>query len=166
MLKRLVVAPAGTDSFSLGVALGGILTLEDLRDYQPILENPLKTTLGEFTMYTPGAPLSGPVLALILNILKGKGPTFLPSFCPPPGFKQGRVFICLILRNLPRSVADLRSTPLQLSAPGWTQRPTFPLLAWAKGGAPAGMPNAQPLPRLAQATVSPGRTWRPWRRRA
>ncbi|XP_064210183.1 glutathione hydrolase 1 proenzyme-like isoform X3 [Anguilla rostrata] len=53
-------------------AAGGIITLDDLAGYEPQLnENPLKLNVGEYTVHVPDAPSSGPVLALILNIVDG-----------------------------------------------------------------------------------------------
>lgn len=61
-------------------------------------ENPLKLNIGEYTIHIPDAPSSGPVLALILNIVDGEQPGSVRSHakesasgfsgssqeCPPP----------------------------------------------------------------------------------
>ncbi|KAL2099967.1 hypothetical protein ACEWY4_004361 [Coilia grayii] len=75
------IANQGPDAFYKGPiaenmvrdiqAVGGIITLKDLEDYQPRLEDPLCVGMGKYNMCVPPPPASGPVLALILNILKG-----------------------------------------------------------------------------------------------
>lgn len=56
------------------------MTVKDLNGYRAeLIENPLNISLGDAHLYVPSAPLSGPVLALILNILKGELPDHKPA---------------------------------------------------------------------------------------
>ncbi|XP_050301524.1 glutathione hydrolase 1 proenzyme-like isoform X2 [Anthonomus grandis grandis] len=51
---------------------GGIITAEDLINYEPEWQEPIKADLsGNQVLYTSPLPSSGPVLAFILNILDG-----------------------------------------------------------------------------------------------
>ncbi|XP_056315066.1 glutathione hydrolase 1 proenzyme-like [Danio aesculapii] len=53
-------------------AAGGIITHEDLKAYEPVLtEHALNFTVGKYIFHAPGAPFGGPVLAMILKIMKG-----------------------------------------------------------------------------------------------
>ena len=51
---------------------GGIITLEDLKNYTAKVRIPLSDTMGDLRWYTNPPPGSGAVLSMILNILKGK----------------------------------------------------------------------------------------------
>ncbi|XP_051888019.1 glutathione hydrolase 1 proenzyme-like [Pristis pectinata] len=77
-----VLAEEGADAFYDGSlsgqivsdirSAGGIVTREDLRAYTArLIDNPVKLSFGDHTLVVPGPPSSGPVLGLILNILKG-----------------------------------------------------------------------------------------------
>ncbi|XP_041069164.1 glutathione hydrolase 1 proenzyme-like [Carcharodon carcharias] len=50
---------------------GGLISRDDLKQFKASQETPINVTLDEYTMYVPGAPSGGPVLALILKILEG-----------------------------------------------------------------------------------------------
>lgn len=50
---------------------GGIVTSQDLKDYKVIRRKALVNQLGNMTWHTAPPPSSGPVITLILNILKG-----------------------------------------------------------------------------------------------
>ncbi|XP_053609314.1 glutathione hydrolase 1 proenzyme-like isoform X2 [Plodia interpunctella] len=52
--------------------VGSIITAEDLRNYEAIIEQPLEVQLGNGdVLYAPSPPSSGAILVNILNILKG-----------------------------------------------------------------------------------------------
>ena len=50
--------------------IGSILTIQDLRNYKAIKRETIKTDINNDQYLLPQAPASGPVLLLMLNILK------------------------------------------------------------------------------------------------
>lgn len=53
-------------------AAGGVLTLKDLKNYKVEFRPVLKSKLDDMTLLSTPPPTAGPVLALTLNILKGR----------------------------------------------------------------------------------------------
>ena len=51
--------------------INGSMTLDDLKEYEPVKRTALKLQLGDLTMHLTPPPAGGAVLGLILNILKG-----------------------------------------------------------------------------------------------
>ena len=51
---------------------GGLLTLNDLKNYKVKFRPVLKSKLDDMTLLTAPPPTAGPVLALTLNILEGE----------------------------------------------------------------------------------------------
>lgn len=76
------IADHGRDGFYRGktaeliaramAANDGLITEEDLADYQPVIREPVRTTYRGYTVYSMPPPASGGVtLAIMLNILEG-----------------------------------------------------------------------------------------------
>ena len=66
---------------------GGIISLQDLKYYDVQRKSAIVNQMGNMTWYTVPPPSSGPVITLVLNILKG---VFFVS-CKDP-----RIMYCLI----------------------------------------------------------------------
>lgn len=64
--------------------------MQDLQDYKVIRKKALVNQLGDITWYTVPPPSSGPVITLILNILKGSFGYFIVHlFCTVDPFGNG-----------------------------------------------------------------------------
>ena len=73
--------------------------MQDLQDYKVIRKKALVNQLGDITWYTVPPPSSGPVITLILNILKGSLGYFICTsvLYDRPFWEWPYVVICLML---------------------------------------------------------------------
>ena len=73
--------------------------MQDLQDYKVIRKKALVNQLGDITWYTVPPPSSGPVITLILNILKGSLGYFISTsvLYGRPFWEWPYVVICLML---------------------------------------------------------------------
>lgn len=86
---------------------GGLITLDDLKNYKVKIKNTLVGTLGDYHWYSMPPPGSGCVMGLILNILKGLSiETGIPNSmqwriqgvgAPPPVTLHASILSSLIL---------------------------------------------------------------------
>ena len=78
-----IIAEQGANAFYNGILTetivkevhdrGGIISKEDLANYQVDFREALRISLNEsLTVFTTHAPTSGPILTFILNILRGR----------------------------------------------------------------------------------------------
>ena len=56
---------------------GGQFTMDDLRNYKVRFREAIEQSYGKYTMLTTPPPTSGPVLSLVLNILKGEKTVYI-----------------------------------------------------------------------------------------
>lgn len=73
--------------------------MKDLQDYKVIRKKALVNQLGDITWYTVPPPSSGPVITLILNILKGSFGYFICTsvLYGRPFWEWPNVMICVIV---------------------------------------------------------------------
>ena len=60
---------------------GGLISVDDMKNYKVINRMPLSNKLGKLTHYTLPAPNGGPVLTHILNMNEGMTSILLLTFC-------------------------------------------------------------------------------------
>ncbi|XP_065316948.1 glutathione hydrolase 1 proenzyme-like isoform X2 [Gordionus sp. m RMFG-2023] len=91
--EALYQGPLAAEIVKVVQAKGGLLTLEDLYTFQPVLRRPYSFNLmkGRYRALTFPLPASGPVLALILQIIEKLGLSRLTSYSDIDGFHNEEI---------------------------------------------------------------------------